>query len=268
MGGLSLAESRPFTLHGRTALVTGAGRGVGRAIARALAAAGAAVAVNDVHRGRAEAVAEELAAAGSRSIGLGGDITVAAAVTELVRCAAEALGAVDILVNNAGNAGADRGFDTGRTPFWETGPEDWRPFLAVNLDGVMLASRVVLPGMVERRYGRIITVISDAGRVGEPFLVPYSAAKAGAAGFTRALAREAGRYGVTVNAVSLGSIRDPADLRRRDAETDAAQLRHYVVRRFGKPDDVAAAALFLASDEASWITGQTYPVNGGYSLNQ
>jgi 3-oxoacyl-[acyl-carrier protein] reductase len=263
-----MTSPRLFDLAGRTALVTGAGRGIGRGVARALAAAGAAVAVNDVDLGRAESVATELGEAGAKAVGLVADVTDARAVAELVAAAGSALGPVDILVNNAGNAGAGRGYDGAFVPFWTSEPHSWQPWFAVNLFGVMLVSHAVLPGMVERGHGRIVTVVSDAGRVGEPYLVPYSAAKAGAAGFTRALAREVGRHGVTVNAVSLGTVRDPADTREHDPDADAAQLRRYVVRRFGTPDDVAAAIRFLVSEEASWITGQTYPVNGGYSLNQ
>lgn len=262
------AAPHPFDLSGRTALVTGAGRGIGRSVALALARAGAAVAVNDVDLARAESVAAELGEAGAKAVGLVADVTDAAAVAQLVAAAGSALGPVDVLVNNAGNAGAGRGYEGARVPFWTSDPSTWQQWFAVNLFGVMLVSHAVLPGMVQRGHGRILTVVSDAGRVGEPYLVPYSAAKAGAAGFTRALAREVGRHGITVNAVSLGTVRDPADPREHDPEADAAQLRRYVVRRFGTPDDVAGAALFLASDEASWVTGQTYPVNGGYSLNQ
>ncbi|TQM11322.1 SDR family NAD(P)-dependent oxidoreductase [Pseudonocardia kunmingensis] len=251
-----------LSLTGRVALVTGGGRHIGRGVACTLAAAGAAVVVNDVVGERAEQVAAEITAAGGTAIGLACDVTDPAAVTALVERAQRALGPVDVLVNNAGNAGAERGYAADPPPFWETGPDEWRSWFDVNLFGVMNASRAVLPAMVERRSGRVITIVSDAGRVGEPFLVPYSAAKAGAAGFVRALAKAVGRYDITVNAVSLGTVRDAAP----DDEAIARQLRRYVIRRFGTPDDVAAMVLFLASGAASWITGQTMPVNGGYSM--
>jgi 3-oxoacyl-[acyl-carrier protein] reductase len=148
-------------------------------------------------------------------------------------------------------------------------PADWEPYLRVNLYGAMHGARAVLPGMVERGWGRLITIVSDAGRTGDPNMAAYSAAKAGAAGLTRALAREVGRYGVTANNISLGTMRTPgtealwADEGNPQA---AAILQPYAIRRPGRPDDAAALAVFLAGEHASWITGQTYPVNGGYSF--
>jgi len=121
--------------------------------------------------------------------------------------------------------------------------------------------------MIANRYGRIVTVISDAGRVGEPHLAVYSGAKAGAAGFMRAIAKAAGRFEVTANCVALGGTRTPGvEALLLDAESLKKALAHYVIRRLGEPDDAANLILFLASDAASWITGQTYPVNGGYSF--
>jgi 3-oxoacyl-[acyl-carrier protein] reductase len=191
------------------------------------------------------------------------DVTDFAAVDAAV----EDVRPIDVLVNNAGNAGAS-GFG-GRDAFAETGPADWEPFLRVNLYGAMHCSRVVLPGMIAARWGRLITIVSDAGRVGDVGGAAYSAAKAGAAGLTRALARENGRYGVTANNISLGTMRTPAtESLWADPANDMAKgiLRSYVVRRPGDPDDVAGLAVYLASDHASWITGQTYPLNGGYSF--
>lgn len=257
--------SAMLDLSGKVALVTGAGRNIGRGIAHTLARAGAAVVVNDAVSERAEKVAAEIISEGRRALGLAADVTDLESVMDMVTRARDALGPVDVLVNNAGNAGAHRGIDLDPPPFWETGPDEWRAWFDVNLFGVMNASRAVLPGMVERRGGRIVTIVSDAGRVGEPFLVPYSAAKAGAAGFVRALAKAVGRYDVTVNAVSLGTVRANQPHDETDERT-VRQLRRYVIRRFGTPDDVAAMVLFLASESASWITGQTIPVNGGYSV--
>jgi 2-hydroxycyclohexanecarboxyl-CoA dehydrogenase len=140
-------------------------------------------------------------------------------------------------------------------------------WLGTNLYGVLNVCRTVFPSMMEVRCGRIVTVISDAGRVGEPHLAVYSAAKAGAAGFMRALAKAGGRYSITANCVSLGGINTPGvqDL-LPDEEAIKQALRHYVIRRIGEPSDAANMILFLASDAASWITGQTYPINGGYSF--
>jgi 2-hydroxycyclohexanecarboxyl-CoA dehydrogenase len=256
-------------LTGRVALVTGSGQGVGAATAKLLAGQGAAVAVNDYFADRAAAVAADIAAAGGRALALTADITEAAALQAMVADVERQLGPVDILVNNAGNAGATTPAAPDPQPFWESDPAQWAPWIAVNYTGVMLATRAVLPGMVERGHGRIITVISDAGRVGEPDLVVYSGAKAGAAGFMRAIAKATGPHGVTANCVALGGIRtsaiepllgDPAFVKR--------VLRSYPVGRLGEPTDPAALITFLASDAASWITAQTYPVNGGYSVGQ
>lgn len=250
-------------LGGRRALVTGAGQGVGRAIALALARAGARVAVNDIVEERATAVADEIVATGGVAAPAAFDVTD----HDAVRRAVGAFGAVDVLVNNAGNAGAEG--SPGLVPFVQTGPADWEPYLRVNLYGPLHCTHAVLPGMVERAWGRVITIISDAGRVGEAGLAVYGAAKAGAAGLVRGLAAEVGRHGVTVNAVALGTIRTEATeafWAGDDEDRQRAVLRRYAIRRPGDPDDVAGLVLFLASPAASWITGQTYPVNGGSSF--
>jgi len=255
-------------LAGRIALVTGAGRGVGAQTASYLAAHGARVVVNDFVAARADEVAAAINVAGGVAVAVQGDVTDFDAATRMVAAAATAFGPVDVLVNNAGNAGAA---PTGLTakPFWEKDPAEWEPFLRVNLYGVLHCCRAVLPAMIEAgRGGRIITVISDAGRVGEPGLEAYSAAKAGAAGLMRALARGLGRFDITVNCVAIAATRTPA-IARAIANEDYARkmLKGYIIRRFGEPSDVAAMITFLASGAAGWITGQTYPVNGGFSVN-
>jgi 3-oxoacyl-[acyl-carrier protein] reductase len=262
----------PLDLGGQVALVTGAGQGAGRAIALALARHNAGgVAVNDFVSERAEAVVEEIRALGVSAIAAPADVGDHDSVRSAVAAAADALGPVTLLVNNAGNAGpsANMGFSP---QFWETEPAEWDRYFRTNLQGVMNCCHAALPLMVEQGRGRIVTIISDAGRIGEARLVAYSAAKAGAAGFMRAIAREAGRYGITANAISLSTLEPPLgneDLEKFLAdERTRVQLSRYALRRFGKPDDVAHMALFLCSDAAAWITGQTYPVNGGYSFAQ
>ena len=254
-------------LKGRVALVTGAGRGVGAETSRYLAAHGARVVVNDYFGDRGEETASAIKADGGEAIAIQADVTDFESVTAIVDHARPELGPVDVLVNNAGNAGADPSALTGR-PFWETDPKEWEPFLGVNLYGVLHCCRATIPGMIEAgRGGRIVTIISDAGRVGERGLEAYSAAKAGAAGLMRALARSLGRYDITANAVAIGATRTPAVAAMTENEEMAKRvLRSYTIRRFGEPSDPAAMVTFLASAASGWITGQTYPVNGGYSV--
>jgi len=256
-----------LSLEGKVALVTGAGQGVGRQIALHFAAHdAAAVVVNDFYFDRAEAVAAEVDAAGSRGLALSCDVSDFESVRAMVAAAEAEVGPVDILVNNAGNAGPQASI-VDPTPFWETGPEEWEPWLAANFYGVLNCANAVVGGMVGRGYGRIVSIVSDAGRVGEPAFIVYSGAKAGAAGFSRALAKAVGAHGVTANCIALSAMRTPATEEITSDEAAMKRLlRSYVVRRLGEPDDAANMALFLASDAASWITGQTYPVNGGYAL--
>ena len=254
-------------LQGRTALITGAGRGVGAEIARFFAAHNAgSVIVNDYHFERAEAVAAQIEHLGGKAFPMQCDVSDYAAVAAAVAAAEEAVGGIDILVNNAGNAGPFASI-ADRQVFWETMPEDWQPWLGTSLFGVLNCTRAVVGSMVDRGYGRIVTIISDAGRVGDGSLAIYATAKAGVAGFCRSLARATGRYGITANCVSLAAMNTDATADMiSDDEMLRKLLRPYAIRRLGEPSDAAAAVLFLASDAASWITGQTYPVNGGFSF--
>lgn len=253
-----------FDLSDRRVLITGAGQGVGRGLADAFGVAGATVLVNDLRPDRAEAVVGELQQAGTQAVAVPFDVTDFDAVTAAVSAA----GPVDILVNNAGNAGAE-GFAT-RKSFADTDPADWNPFLQVNLYGVLHCTRAVLPAMVERQWGRVVTIVSDAGRTGDAFGAVYAAAKAGAAGLTRSIALENGRYGITANNIALGTMRTPLTeplwAEMADSPQAKAILSRYPIRRPGLPEDVAYLAVLLASDHGSWITGQTLPVNGGYSF--
>lgn len=250
-------------LSGRTALITGSGQGVGHGLAQTFAAAGAEVLVNDLRAERAEEVAAEIRAAGGSARALPFDVTDPDGVHQAVQSVPE----VDILVNNAGNAGPS-GFGA-RARFAESDPAQWEPFLRVNLYGVLYCTRAVLPGMESRGWGRIITIISDAGRTGDPYGAAYGVSKAGAAGLTRSVALESGRYGVTANNISLGTMRTPVT-EPLWAEPDSPQakaiLSAYAIRRPGVADDLAALAVLLAGEQGSWITGQTIPVNGGYSF--
>jgi 2-hydroxycyclohexanecarboxyl-CoA dehydrogenase len=240
----------------RTALVTGGASGIGAATSRRLAAEGAQVAVTDLNLDGARAVAGELDGAAFEL-----DVRSQDSVRAAVGGAAAELGPVDILVNNAG-------YDEWGW-FTDTDPDLWSRVLAVNLVGVIACTHAVLPGMQERRRGRIVNVSSEAGRVGSSGSAVYSAAKGGVLGFTKAIAIENGRYGVTCNAVAPGPIETPLLMAAPEAlgERGSRLVENMVgatnLRRLGQPDEVAAAIAFLASDDASYVTGQSLGVSGG-----
>lgn len=237
--------------QGRVALVTGAGQGVGAGIATALAGAGATVAVNDVHADRARTVVDRITATGGRARPAVADVTNLAAVEAMVADVAAAVGPVDILVNNAGIP-AD-GFVP--RPFREMPVADWDRFMRLNLYGVLHGVKATVDGMCDRGWGRIVTVSSEAGRMGLPSGISlYGASKAAAIGFSRHLALELLGTGVTANCVALGLMATGPDDARRPP---------WPTTRLGDPGDVAAAVCFLASDAAEWITGQVLGVNGG-----
>jgi NAD(P)-dependent dehydrogenase (short-subunit alcohol dehydrogenase family) len=257
-------------LGGQVALVTGAGQGAGRAIALMLARHGAGgVAVNDYVLDRAEAVAAEIRALGVKAAAVQADVSDLESVRAMAVKVKAELGPVTLLVNNAGMAGPSAQMRP-RDLFWEEDPAEWGKYLGTNLYGVFNCCHTLLPGMVAQKRGRIVTIVSDSGRIGEPRMAVYAAAKAGAAGFVRSIAKEAGRFGVTSNAISLSSLENPMSEEEREnfhqLDQVKAQLSRYIIRRYGKPDEVAALTLFLCSDMAGWITGQTYPLNGGYTL--
>lgn len=244
-----------FDLTGRVALVTGAGQNVGAGIARMLAAQGAAVAVNDVVAERAAETASAINAAGGRAVAAPFDVTSYDAVVAGVTDVTEALGPVDILVNNAGNGGA---FGMRPEPFREMDPASWEGPIRVNLYGVLHCSRAVINGMCDRGWGRVITISSGAGTQGVNIGVsPYSAGKGGGISFTRTLALEVARTGVTANSIALGLMGLP------DPKVTEHLARAIPVGRTGTPEDIGAACVWLASDEASWVTAQTIEVNGG-----
>jgi len=246
-----------FDLHGKLALVTGAGQGVGAGIAAALAAQGATVAVNDVRGERAQQTVDAVTSAGGAAFALPFDVTDYASVTAAIGDVTAAHGPVQILVNNAGNGGAE-----GMQPaqFRDSDPASWEGPIAVNLYGVLNCSRAVVNPMCERGWGRIITISSGAGIVGLRIGVsPYGAGKGGALAFMRHLAVETARFGVTANTLALGLM----NVQGAPNETTAALARQIPVGRLGTPDDVGAACVYLASGEASWMTGQTIQINGG-----
>jgi 3-oxoacyl-[acyl-carrier protein] reductase len=220
--------------------------------------------VNDLVAERAHSVVDAILSEGGDASSVIFDVTDFDSVVRGVG----SIDPVDVLVNNAGNAGAVGWAGDGA--FVETTPADWDAFFRVNLYGVMHCVRAVTPSMIEKRWGRVITIISDAARTGESNMAAYAAAKAGAAGFTRAYAREVGRYDITANNIAIATMHRPTnDVAPADAEqVDRLKdvLRRYIVRRQGEPEEVAGLVAYLASPLGAWVSGQTYPVNGGYSI--
>lgn len=254
----------------RVAVVTGAGRGIGRQICLTLGQEGAKVAVNDVFQERADAVAEEIRRAGGQALGVVADVTDLEAVTAMVSRIADEWGAVDILVNNAGLPVSEGSQDAAAGPFFSRSDRaQWDRTMGLITYGALNCSRAVVEGMSERCWGRIISIISDAGRVGEPRLVAYSLAKAGVVGFSKALAKEMGRYCVTVNCVSPGTTETDATAEWIQEQGERIMRQYPLAKglnRLGQPADIADAVAFLASQRAEWITGQVLSVNGGYSM--
>lgn len=267
-----------LNLQGRTAFITGAGQGVGRRIALALAQEGCRVAVNDFYAARAQAVVAEVCAAGGQAFAAAADITDKAQIDAAIDAAAQALGPIDILVNNAGVT-VERRAKGGMAPlFVETAPEDWSRILELNIHGMLHCCHRVLPAMRERRWGRIVSIMSEAGRAGEARLAVYSGAKAAMRGFTMAIAQEHGRDGITANTVALGAVSHEGITSGPLAptatpETDerlGKMLNAYPVarglRRLCRPEDIAPMVCLLASDRAAWVTGQSIGVSGGFHM--
>ena len=243
-----------FDLTGRTALVTGAGQGVGAGIARLLAAQGAKVAVNDLRAVRAMETVQSIQQSGGRAMTAVFDVADYHAVATNIERLEAVFGPFDILVNNAG---IPEGM--GIQPFRETEPEAWRPYIEVNLYGVLNCCRAVINGMNARGFGRIITISSGAGTIGLALGVsPYAAGKGGGISFMRHLALESAKFGVTANTVALGLINN-----QRTPDTTAHLAKTIPVGRLGEPEDVGALCVYLASNESGWMTGQTLQINGG-----
>jgi len=245
-----------YSLEGRVALVTGGSRGIGRETALRFARAGADVVVGDIIPA-VDNVASEVRALGRKALGLHIDVTDAAEVHDAVEKAVAALGKVDILVNSAGIHLVQR--------FVEGAPDEWERLFRVNLLGTMICCQAVLRGMMERQYGKIVTIASDAGRLGSLGQAAYGASKGGVIAFTRNLAVEMARYRINVNCVSPGLI--DTDMwnanRRENPKLTQAYENTIPWKRLGEPGEIAAAIHFLASDEAAYVTGQTLSVNGG-----
>ncbi|WP_181780266.1 SDR family oxidoreductase [Pseudonocardia pini] len=251
-------------MSNRTAFVTGGAQGIGQGIATTLGAHGFKVAVVDLNLEVATATAKSIVDAGGTAVAVQADVTDTASVQAAVKTVTEELGPVEIAVNNAG-------WDD-FMPFLKTTEDFWERILDINFKGMLRVTQAVVPGMVERGFGRVVNIGSDAGRVGSSLEAVYSGAKGGTIAFTKTLAREIATKGVTANTVCPGPTDTPALRKFADASGQEADkviggmTRAVPMKRLALPEDVAAAVAFFASDAAGYITGQTLSVSGGLTM--
>jgi len=248
----------------KTVVVTGGGGGIGGATCRRFAGEGARVAVFDINLDAAEKVAAAIRTGGGAAVAIRCDITDRASVDAAVAAAESKLGPVDVLVNNAG-------WDVFR-PFTKTEPAQWDRLIAINLTGALHMHHAVLPGMVARKSGRIVNIASDAARVGSSGEAVYAACKGGIVAFSKTIAREHARHGINVNVVCPGPtdtalFADYKEGAGNPEKLEEAFRRSIPLGRIGQPNDLPAAILFFASDEAAYVTGQVLSVSGGLTMN-
>jgi 2-hydroxycyclohexanecarboxyl-CoA dehydrogenase len=245
-------------LRDKVAVVTGAGSGIGQAIALSLASEGARVVAADVHRDTAVATATMVQSQGGTALGLPLDVTQYAQVQAAVQQVVGQFGRIDVLVNCAGAWRVNL--------FVDSQPDDWVFEVNVCFMGVVHCTRAVLDPMIVQQGGKIVNIASDAGRIGEVRQAVYSGAKAAVIGFSKAVAKEVGRYNIHVNCVCPGFTKTPATFERLTPDLEDRIVKLYPLRKLGVPEDVAKVVTFLASDGASHVTGQTISVSGGYTM--
>ncbi|RJP23012.1 MAG: glucose 1-dehydrogenase [Candidatus Abyssobacteria bacterium SURF_5] len=248
-------------LKGKVAVVTGGGRGIGLAIARELAEEGAHIAIAEIDQSSAAQAAASLKSIGVKSFAVATDVTDPASVDAMVKAVVKELGPVQILVNNAAKLPQFLSFVEEKN----SDRQVWSQVVDVCYHGAINCTAAVIESMIEAGYGKIINMASDAAKVGEPRQAVYAGAKGAIVSFTKSIAKEVGRYGINVNAICPSMTKTEAVQQMLSEEFEKKVVKAYPMRRLGDPRDIAHLAVFLASDRASWITGQAISVNGGYA---
>ncbi len=251
-----------FDLAGRSVVITGGGKGIGKVYAQEFAKAGARVVAADIDAGAAKAVAETLTGAGFEAIGLGVDIASEEATHAMAQTALDRFGAIDVLINNASLMSV-----LARRSWLEIPIEEWDRVMAVNLRGMFLSCRAAFPAMKAQKRGKIVNISSSRVWEGAPNRLHYTTSKAGVIGFTRALAREVGEFGITVNAVTPGMTQSETQVASSSGNYLATRLAGRAIERVQVPGDLVGTVMFLSSSASDFMTGQTLNVDGGKSMH-
>jgi 3-oxoacyl-[acyl-carrier protein] reductase len=251
-----------FNLTGRVVIVTGGGKGIGKVYAEQFAKAGARVVAADIDEAAAKSVADALTDQGFEGLGLAVDISSEESTTAMAQAALDRFGAIDVLVNNASLMSV-----LARRSWMEIPVEEWDRVMAVNLRGMFLSCRAVFPVMRARKYGKIVNISSSRVWEGNPNRLHYTTSKAGVIGFTRALAREVGEFGITVNAVTPGMTQSETQVASSSGNYLAARVAGRAIERVQVPDDLVGAVMFLSTAASDFMTGQTINVDGGKAMH-
>jgi len=251
-----------FDLTGRVVIVTGGGKGIGKVYAEQFAKAGARVVAADIDEAAAKSVADALTDQGFEGLGLAVDISSEESTTAMAQAALDRFGAIDVLVNNASLMSV-----LARRSWMEIPVEEWDRVMAVNLRGMFLSCRAVFPVMRARKYGKIVNISSSRVWEGNPNRLHYTTSKAGVIGFTRALAREVGEFGITVNAVTPGMTQSETQVASSSGNYLAARVAGRAIERVQVPDDLVGAVMFLSTAASDFMTGQTINVDGGKAMH-